>query len=181
MKTYFSRFFKNFLSIFLLILTINNMFSQEAPVLVSKSDFWNRVQFGGSFGLNFNDVYTDVFVAPTAIYNFSDKFAVGSGLQFSYVSEKNIYNATMYGVSIITLINPVEDIQFSIEIEQLRVVRNFTAIAPKIRDNFWNTALFVGGGYNTGDVTVGVRYNLLYNKDKNIYGTAFLPFVRVFF
>jgi hypothetical protein len=31
------------------------------------------------------------------------------------------------------------------------------------------------------NVTIGARYNVLFDKDKNVYGEAFMPFVRVFF
>lgn len=48
-------------------------------------------------------------------------------------------------------------------------------------DNFWNTALFLGAGYRTNNATIGIRYNVLHNDNNNIYTTAFMPFVRVYF
>jgi hypothetical protein len=41
--------------------------------------------------------------------------------------------------------------------------------------------LFLGGGYRTGNVIVGMRYNILHNSNNNVYNEAFMPFVRVFF
>lgn len=78
----------------------------------------------------------------------------------------------------IGLINPVEQIQLSAELEQLRVN---TTYEDNFKDDFWNTALFLGVGYRTNNVTVGIRYNVLFNRDKNVYNEAFMPFVRVYF
>ena len=83
------------------------------------------------------------------------------------------------------LFNPIRAIQLSAEIEQLRVnterkiVTN--AIVENVNDDFWNTALFLGAGFRTGNVTIGARYNLLFDKNKNVYSEPFMPFVRVYF
>jgi hypothetical protein len=50
-----------------------------------------------------------------------------------------------------------------------------------LKENFWNTGLFLGAGYRTQNVTIGARYNVLFDKDRNVYGDAFMPFVRVYF
>ncbi len=41
--------------------------------------------------------------------------------------------------------------------------------------------MFVGGGYREGGVTFGARLNLVFDNNKDIYGSAFMPFVRVIF
>jgi len=41
--------------------------------------------------------------------------------------------------------------------------------------------LFLGAGYNSGSVTVGVRYNVLYKSKDMVYGSPFMPFIRVYF
>jgi hypothetical protein len=87
----------------------------------------------------------------------------------------------MFGASVIALFNPLDGVQLSAELEQLKVESNITNVTPNLESSFWNTGFFVGGGYNVGGITIGGRYNVLFNKDKNVYGTAFMPFVRVFF
>ena len=85
-------------------------------------------------------------------------------------------------MSLISLINPIEDFQISVELEQLRV--NSTIMmtgSPNLKDNFWNTGLFIGGGYGSDNVIVGVRYNVIYKESDFVYNTAFMPFVRVYF
>jgi hypothetical protein len=87
----------------------------------------------------------------------------------------------MYGGSIIALFQPMEELQISTELEQLRVDRTFTDALENNTAVFWNTALFVGAGFRNGNVTMGVRYNVLHKDRENVYTEAFMPFVRFFF
>ena len=160
----------------------------------AKSEFWKHVQFGGGLGLSFGSNYTNISVAPGAIYNVNEYFSIGLGAQYTYINQKARvlgsnqtlqYTSNLYGGSVIALFNPIRAIQLSAEIEQLRVnterkiVTN--SIVENLNDDFWNTALFLGAGYRTGSVTIGARYNLLFDKNKNVYSEPFMPFVRVYF
>ena len=160
----------------------------------AKSEFWQHVQFGGGLGLSFGSNYANISVAPGAIYNVNEYFSVGLGVQYSYIDQKARvygsnqtlqYTSNLYGGSVVALFNPIRAIQLSAEIEQLRVnterkiVTN--AIVENVNDDFWNTALFLGAGFRTGNVTIGARYNLLFDKNKNVYSEPFMPFVRVYF
>jgi len=143
--------------------------------------FWEKVQLGGGLGVSFGNGNFSGTIAPSAIYNFNNYFAMGPSLIFSYQSD-DFFESTLYGGSWITLFNPISEIQLSAEIEQLRVnreVKNNLDII--LEDNFWNTALFIGAGYRAGAVTVGLRYNVLYNDSERVYATAWNPFVRVYF
>lgn len=146
----------------------------------AKSEFWSKVQFGGGLGLGFGNNSTNVSVAPSAIYNFGQKAALGLGVQYSYIRQKDFYTSHLYGGSIIGLVNPIQEIQLSAELEELRVNTDFDN-SSFTTDDFWNTALFLGAGYRTNNATIGVRYNVLHNDNNNIYTTAFMPFVRVYF
>ena len=186
------------ITIILYLLCSNNVaFSQKTNLQPANSAFWQRVRFGGSVGLSFGD-FTNITVAPSAVYVVNDYFSTGFGLLGSYVSVRNTYQSTLLGGSLISLFNPVKEVQLSAEIEQLHVaaVQQFattplgtngsysslqTGAPYELQSNFWTTALFIGGGYTTGNVTVGGRYNVLFNKNKSAYSSAFIPFVRVFF
>jgi long-subunit fatty acid transport protein len=169
-----------FLLSILFFLTLNGaVFSQINNSDNTKSDFWKDVQFGGGLGIGIGNNFTNIAVAPSAIYNFNQYVSAGLGLQYSYLKQKNFYSAHTYGASIIGLVNPIEEIQLSVELEQLRVNVNYENINYK--ENFWNTGLFLGAGYRTNNVTIGARYNVLFDKDRNVYGDAFMPFVRVYF
>jgi len=144
----------------------------------TKSALSERVHFGGSLGLSIGSGFTNIVVAPSVIYDVNQYFSAGAGLQGSYVKWQNNFESYIYGASLIGLINPIEQVQLSAELEQLRVN---TTYPDNFKDNFWNTALFLGVGYRTDNVTVGVRYNVLYKARNNVYNEAFMPFVRVYF
>jgi long-subunit fatty acid transport protein len=153
--------------------------------LIPPSNFWRNVQFGGGIGVGIGSGFTNISISPSAIYNLNEFFSAGLGLQYSYLNQKNSFTSSQYGGSIIGLINPFPEIQLSVELEQLQVnTTSSVALAganvyPK--SNFWNTGLFLGAGYRTQNITVGARYNVLFDKNKNVYGDAFMPFVRVYF
>ena len=150
-----------------------SFYAQNNSLPKAKSDFWKDVRFGGALGLGIGNGFTNIVVAPSAIYNFNQYVSAGVGVQYSYLEQRNLFSSSMYGGSVIGLFNPIPEVQFSVEVEQLRVNVD--------TDNFWNTGLFVGAGYSNGNVTIGGRYNLLFNRNSNVYGDAFMPFVRVFF
>jgi long-subunit fatty acid transport protein len=145
------------------------------------ADFADRIHFGGGLGLSFGSGYTNITVAPSAIYDFNQYFSAGLGLQGSYVRDKNFYESYIYGPSLIVLGNPIPEIQLSAELEQLRVNLDYDDNFGGGSDNFWNTALFLGAGYRMENVTVGARYNVLHDSNKNVYSDAFMPFVRIYF
>jgi long-subunit fatty acid transport protein len=147
-----------------------------------KSDFWKHVQFGGGFGLGIGSGFTDVTLAPSGIYNLNRYVSIGAGLQGSLISQKDLYSSAIYGINVLTLFNPAEEVQISLEVEQVRVNNTFrNTTKGTLKDNFWNTGLFVGAGYRMENVTIGMRYNLLFNKDKNVYSDALMPFIRIYF
>ena len=151
-----------------------------------KSDFFSRVQFGGGLGLSIGNNFTNIGISPSGIYNLSEQVAVGAGLQFNYVKSKNYYESASYGIHIIGLYSPIPEIQLSAELEQLRVNNTIDMYylgryEGKFKDNFWNTGLFLGAGYRSNNVTVGIRYNVLFKEDNYVYSQSWMPFVRVYF
>lgn len=160
--------------IFSLISTFS--YSQNNPL--DQGDFWSRVRYGGGLGLSMGSGYTDIMVAPSAVYDFNDYFSAGLGLQGSYVKVKDNFESYMYGASLVGLFNPIDEIQLSAELEQVRV--NLTFV-DDFKENFWNTALFLGAGYRADNLTIGIRYNVLHDSNKNVYNDAFMPFVRFYF
>ncbi|MDI1317947.1 hypothetical protein [Flavobacterium sp.] len=168
-----------FLFLFLLSLASS---AQENPLPKAKTGaFWEKVQFGGGLGLGIGNDFTNILVAPSAIYNFNDYFAFGTGVQYSYLKQKNFYSSNVFGGSLIGLFSPIDVVQLSLELEEVSVNNTYTDLGGNFKDSFWNTNLYIGAGYRDGNVTIGGRVNVLFDKDKDIYGSAFMPFVRVFF
>jgi hypothetical protein len=171
------------LALILMCLQIAKANAQESV------NFWQKVSFGGSAGVGFGSGYTDISLAPGAIYQFNNYIAMGAGLHGTYVHQRDYYDAYIYGGALVTLFNPIPQVQLSAELEQLRVnldvderftdrYRNSLNYSDR---NFWNTALFFGAGYQMEHVTIGLRYNVLYNKRDLVYSDALMPFVRVYF
>lgn len=162
----------------IVIFTLFSTFAYAQDNPLDQGDFWSRVRFGGGLGLGIGSGYTDIMVAPSAVYDFNEYFSAGLGLQGSYVKSRNFFESYIYGASVIGLFNPINEIQLSAELEQVRV--NLT-YEDEFKENFWNTALFLGAGYRTENVTIGVRYNVLHDDDRNVYNDALMPFVRIYF
>lgn len=174
---------KIFFLLLFVIFSSQSFAQQQSTPSESKSDFWNHVQFGGGIGMNFGSGYTEIMVSPSAIYNFNSFFAAGTSLQFGYINSKNNYESFTYGGSIIGLANPIEEIQLSAELEQLRFnteYKNIFNVNRNYSENFWDTALYLGAGYRTENVTIGFRYDVFHDK-KSLYSEAFMPFVRIYF
>ena len=147
-----------------------------------ENNFWKNVQFGGGLGLNFGNGFFSGAISPNAVYRFSPYVATGVGLNFSYSSQKEVFKSTVLGGSIIGLFNPYRELQISTEFEQLHVSRNFDEdFVSNADDEYWYPALFLGAGYTSRNVTIGIRYDVLYDKDKSIYSEAWMPFVRFTF
>ena len=171
---------KNYLFLVLFVFSLSG-FSQDSTSVKKKSEFWKKVQIGGGLGLSVGGGFTDIAIAPSAIYNLNDYVSLGVGLQGSYVSVKNNYNSFIYGGSLIGLLNPIDQIQLSVELEELKVNTSFESSFQIPSRHFWNTGLFLGAGYRSNNVTIGARYNVLYKEKDNVYSNAFMPFIRVYF
>lgn len=157
---------------------INALFAQSVTNTPKQPNpFWNKVQFGGGIGLNFSSGYTDVFLAPSAIYNVNEIVALGAGLNFNYVASRDFYSSFVYGVNTIVLVNPIPEIQLSVGLNQSRV--NYQEKFSNYSDNYWDTGLILGAGYRTGNVTIGIGYNVLQNDRYNT--EPFVPFMRAYF
>lgn len=171
---------KTLLTTLFTCLCLVSVFSQNDTAKTDR--FWDHVQFGGGLGLNFGDGFFSGAVAPSAIYRFSPYVATGVGLNFSYSSQKNVFKSTVLGGSLIGLFSPYREVQISTEFEQLHVNRKFdNRLTTNLEENYWYPALFLGAGYTNGNITIGIRYDVLYDKNKSIYSEAWMPFVRFWF
>ena len=175
-------FFGNRKKLLLLVLFLysSHFYIVAQNTEVSKSAFWNDVRFGGSLGLNFSDGSFSGFLAPKAIYDFNRYTSAGVGLSGSYTNTSR-YSSYTAGGSVIGLLRPFNPLQLSAEFEEHYVSKDLKLEGSNISDSYWYPALFLGLGYNTGPVTVGVRYDVLYDSEKSIYANAFMPFVSVYF
>ena len=166
------------LALFILISIglFNNSYSQQ-----NSSNFSDHLQFGGGIGLSIGNGFFSGTLAPSVLYRFSPKAALGLGLNATYNKSKDFYKSTVLGGSLIGLFSPIRSLQLSAEFEELHINRKYESSLNYSNDTYWYPALFLGAGYRNGPVTVGVRYDVLYKSSKSIYADAWAPFVRVYF
>lgn len=170
---------KKYLFLFsLLFLTFTISTSAQTLNTQNNNSFIDNVRYGGGIGLSFGNDFFSGTLAPFALYEINPYIMTGAGLNLTYSSFNNS-ELFVYGGSLIGLARPTPELQFSVEFEQLRVNRSYSDGASE--DNYWYPALFLGVGYTSGPVTVGIRYDVLYDDDKSIYANAYMPFVRVLF
>ncbi len=142
--------------------------------------FWSQVRFGGAIGVGFGNNSFNFIASPAAIYPVNPYVSLGTNVSFSY-ARFGEDRFTAYGAGALAYFTPVRGLQLSSEFEQLRVHRRYQFNAVPVEEDYWLPMLFLGIGYNSGPVTFGVRYDVLYDEDKSIYANAWIPFVRVFF
>jgi len=177
--TNLKQFLKHKIVLCTLFLCFFTLFSFAQKTNTNRSNFWSQVEYGGGIGLNFGDGFFSGSLAPNALYRFNPYVATGIGLNFSYSSQKDFFKSTVFGGSIIGLFNPYRELQISAEFAQLNVSRKFDDnFVTNLDENYWYPALFLGAGYTNGNVTIGIRYDVLYDGDKSIYSEAWMPFVR---
>lgn len=139
------------------------------------------MRYGGGIGLSFGNGYFSGSIAPSAIYEFDDQFALGGSLTGAYSSFKDHYTSTIVGGSIIGLYNVIPQIQLSTEFEELNISRKYEYDGGNFKENYWYPGLFLGVGFRSGNFTAGIRYDLLFDREKSMYSDAYVPFVRVYF
>lgn len=171
--------YKYFALIILLLVSIFSWSQKENDPKTDKNPFWKNVRFGGGLQLSVGSGFTAIGVSPSAIYEFSDKFAAGIGVSYLY-SRYKLQDLTynVYGASALALYNPIKEIQLSSEFEALNVMENNSGV----KDSYLLPAWYMGAAYSMGRrAAIGIRYDVLYDEEKSIYDSAFTPFVRIYF
>jgi len=156
-----------------------NIFSQNSNL--DKLRFIDNVRFGGGFNIGVGNNYSTFSLSPSAIYDFSDKFGAGFSLTYVYVKNKSIQNSTtnLYGGSVLALFKPIYYLQVSTEYENLKINQNYYS---ENNISQWQNALYFGLEYVTGNISMGLRYDVLFDKVKSITSSSALnPVFRIYF
>ncbi len=133
-------------------------------------------------GLSFGSGFFSGTLSPSAINRFNKYIGAGVWLSFTYNTEKNFYESIIVSTSFIGLSNVFPELQLSAEFEQLYVNRGWDErTTPFTDESYWYPGLYLGAGFQTGNVTMGVRFDVLYVENKSIYANPYNPFVRVYF
>ena len=163
-----------------IIFTSYNFYGQNSDL--EQHRFIDDVRFGGGINIGMGSSYSTFSISPSAIYDFSDEFSAGLGLTYVYVKNKSTVNSTtnIYGGSLLAFYKPISTLQFSTEYEQLKIDQAYAFLNEDA--SLWQPALYIGAEYVTGNFTMGLRYDLLFDKTTNvIYSSALSPVFRIYF
>ena len=97
------------------------------------------------------------------------------------IKQKNFFESTIIGGSVLGLYNVIPQLQISTEFEQLHVSRSYDNSLLLLNDDYWYPALFLGAGFRQNNFTIGLRYDVLHDSAKSVYASSYVPFVRVYF
>lgn len=161
--------------------------TQTTTIYKSAPVFQPSWSFGGNLGLSFWNSGTDIFLAPKAYYHVSPKFLTGVGVTYIYSDGEYWtngiggpryfnYHSNSFGGSVSALYRPIPFLQFSAEYEGLQ-----TEWRGAFEDSYFNNAIYLGASFLSGPVSFGVRYDVLYDSNKSVYGSAWTPFIGVYF
>ena len=180
----------------------DNVFATNASAIQSgnsqssNSGIERKWYFGGFLSFAFWNEGTDLLIAPKAYYQFSPMFILGFGLTYIYSDGEYRetyqdysydvfnYHSNSIGGSFAILFRPLHFLQLSAEYENLHTTRRgeYNSLGE---DNFsriyWDTGLFLGVSYVTGNVAFGLRYNILYDSSTSPYASALIPVVSFYF
>jgi len=145
----------------------------------SNNSFANRVHVGGGFNIGLGSGYSTIAISPSVIYDLTPVFSAGINATYLYSKNKSANQETnVFGGGLIALINPMEGLQFSGEYERLKIKRSFLNIS---NNDYWNDALYLGAAYRQGNISIGLRYDVMYDKVTSIYPSALSPIFRIYF
>jgi|GEM_PF-814131 hypothetical protein len=166
---------------YLLLFLLSLNFNLSAQINSRDNNFIDNVRFGGGFNIGFGNSYSTFSISPSAIYDFSNEFGAGLGFTYVYVKNKSVVQSTtnLVGGSLLAFYKPVYNIQLSTEYEQLKVSRKY---GFSNEASSWQPALYIGLEYVSGNMAVGLRYDILFDEATNIiYSSALTPVFRIYF
>jgi len=163
-----------------LIIFVNlDLFSQNSNL--DQHRFIDDVRFGGGINIGVGSNYSTFSISPSVLYDFSNEFSAGLSATYVYVKNKSIQNSTtnLFGGSVLALFRPINHIQISTEFENLKINQKYNFQTDLSQ---WQTALYFGLEYVTGNIAMGLRYDVLYDKVTNITSSSALnPVFRIYF
>ena len=164
------------LILFILLGALTVQAQTDSTRVDQPSKFGDNLRFGGGLGLSFGNDITVINVAPSAIYDFQNNFALGVGLGYLY-SKNRDFRSNVISPAVLAFYNPARELQLSAEFEQLFVSQSLGS--ESFSYNY--PALYMGVAYRTGWASFGIRYDILFDERDSIFASPWSPIVRVYF
>ncbi|WP_226063607.1 hypothetical protein [Kaistella polysaccharea] len=147
----------------------------------SKWTFGGYAGLGGSFGSGGGG--TSVYISPRVGYLLSDNIETGLATNFTW-SNSRYYSSTTVGVGPFINYYIARNFFLSGMFQEYFFTRKNKVDHLKYSGD--EAALYLGGGYmqrigNSAYMQIGGMYNVLYDKEKSVFGSGFIPSVGVVF
>ncbi|MCB9202869.1 MAG: hypothetical protein H6604_07475 [Flavobacteriales bacterium] len=142
----------------------------------------NRWVVGGNLGASFGN-YTNVVIGPSIGYRFNDYVIGGVNLGYTYTESKSNWRNSMFNGGL--FLQPTYNNFFGmINWNYYTGTRTILYTTPNIKDDINEHALWLGAGYRAqlgGNVytTIGVQYNVLYDKNSQVFGSGWQPIIGI--
>ncbi|ATA88301.1 hypothetical protein [Capnocytophaga stomatis] len=170
-----------------LILTFGFIFicgflaAQQGNSSISKAYSPNNWTFGGNVGLSGGSYGLGVFITPRVGYKISESFEIAMNLNYTFQSTEYYKNNLLgFGPSVSYYIGRNFFANSSFQHYFVSQKHKTTKASYNAREN----ALYIGGGYmqhlgGRAYMQLGLSYNVLYDKNKSIFSTGFIPNVGI--
>ncbi|CEN37687.1 conserved hypothetical protein [Capnocytophaga cynodegmi] len=163
------------------IFICNFLIAQQGSSSFSKTYSPNNWTFGGNIGLSGGSYGLGVFITPRVGYKVTEAFEVAVNLNYTFQNTEFYKNNLLgFGPSVNYYIQRNFFLYSSFQHYFVSQKHKITKTSYDVREN----ALYVGGGYmqhlgGRAYMQLGFSYNILYNKNKSIFSTGFVPNVGI--
>ena len=161
---------------------------EEVTGKQARSSFWERVYFGGDFGMAFGSV-TSVNISPEMGYLFTDRFSAGGGIIYQYYGVKNItypIKTSVYGGKVFVRYFIWDNLFLYNTNEIVSLESKYYDYSGQYQNQnrFWIVSPLVGAGYmsrfsNKGGVSIMVLFNLNNSRNSPYYYYDGMPIIRL--
>lgn len=167
----------------LLVFTMSCAVSAQTETSGTAENRWilgGAAGLGGSFGSN---GATALYLSPRVGYRITSALEAGVAADFTW-SNSSYYSTTSVGVGPFLNYIIAENFFLSTLFQEHFFTEKIKPTDVKYTGE--EAALYVGGGYvqrigPNASMRIGGMYNVLYNKNKSIFSSGFVPSVSVVF
>jgi hypothetical protein len=154
-----------------------------AQISVGGSASSSAWTYGGYAGLGTGSGGTSVYLTPKVGYKVDDNFELGLAGNFTW-SNSSYHNSTMIGVG------PYANYYFGRTVYVSGMFQeyfiNYNNKSSNVNTQNNEAVLYLGGGYmqRLGEhayMQIGAMYNVLYDPNKSVFGSGFVPQVGIVF
>ncbi|MFV0506584.1 MAG: hypothetical protein ACK5L5_07735 [Bacteroidales bacterium] len=150
-----------------LLLSVNVVFAQQ-----TKPSLREKMVFGGNVGGYWNSDYANISIQPTVGYRFTNFLTGYVTPGYSYYSE-GTQNQSTWSLGAMLRVLPIPQTYLSCEYGHHWSTYNY---GNRVSSKSQYESLWLGGGYRqyisrNGYIYIGAAYNVLHDKDNNLYET----------